>query len=84
MLRIVEFRNAVDVGVCGAVEGAQGDETGGAVGTVGGEELVEEGGGAVEQDGFGAEEEVWVRGFGVLVAVELVLGDDGLVEGVAG
>ena len=40
------------------------------------EELVEEGSGAIEQDGLGSEEEVGVVGFGVLVTVELVLSED--------
>lgn len=83
VLRVVEHDVAVCVGVGGAVEGAEVDEGGRAVRTVGWEELVEEGCGAVEQDGFGSEEEVGVRGFGVLVAVELVLGHDGLIVGVA-
>ena len=82
VLRVVEHDVTVCVGVGGAVEGAEVDEGGRAVWTVGWEELVEEGCGAVEQDGFGAEEEVGVRGFGVLVAVELVLGHDGLIVGV--
>ena len=50
---------------------------------MGWEELVEEGRGAVEQDGFGTEEEVGVFRLRVLVAVELVLGHDGLVVRVA-
>lgn len=50
---------------------------------MGWEEFVEEGCGAVEQDGFGSEEEVGIGGDGVLVAVELVLGQHGLVVRVA-
>lgn len=50
---------------------------------MGREELVEEGRRAIEQDGFGPEEEVGVRGHGVLIAVELVLGHDALAVRVA-
>ncbi len=79
VLRVVEFDVAVRVGVGGAVEGADVDEGGCPVGSMGGEELVEETCGAVEDDGLGSEEEIGVCGFGVLVAVILVLGQDGLI-----
>ena len=84
VLRIVERDVAVGVGERGAVEGELVEQSWRAVDAMGGEELVEERGGAIEQDGLRAEKEVWVLGFRVLIAVELVLGQDGLVEGVAG
>lgn len=83
MLCVVEPDVAVDIRVRGAVEGAEVEEDWRAVGSMGGEELVEEGCGAIEQDGLWSEEEGWVRGFGVLVAIELVLSDDGWTECVA-
>ena len=83
VLRVVEGDVPVRVGVGGAVEGADVEEDGRRGGAVRWEELVEEGGGAVEQDRFGAEEEVGVFGFGILVPVELVLGEDALVVVVA-
>lgn len=79
VLRVVKDDVAVCVGVGGAVEGADVDEGSCSVGTVGREELVEKGRGAVEQDGLGSEEEVGVCGYGVLVAVELVLGQNALI-----
>ena len=83
MLCIIELDVAVRVGVGGAVEGADVDEGGCSVRSVGGEELVEETCSAVEDDGLGSEEEIRVCGFGVLVAVILVLGQDGLIVRVA-
>ena len=50
-------------------------QIGQAGGTEGGEEFVEEGSGAVEEDGFGAEVEVSVGGEGVVVALGAVEGD---------
>lgn len=76
---VVEHDVAVRVGVGGAVECADVDEGGRPGRTVGWEELVDEGCSAVEQDGLGSEVKVWVFGFGVLVAIELVLGQNGLV-----
>ena len=74
MLCVVEFDVPIFVWVGSAVKCANVDEEGWWVERW--EELVEEGGGAIEQDGLGSEEEAWVVGFGVLVAVELVLGED--------
>ena len=79
VLRVVEMDVAVDIWVGDAVEGADSDEVWRAGDSMGGEEFVEERCGAVEQDGLGTEEEVGVCGFGVLVAVVLMLGEDGLV-----
>ena len=50
-------------------------QIGRAGGTEGGEEFVEEGGGAVEEDGLGPEVEVAVGGEGVVVALGAVEGD---------
>ena len=83
VLCVVEYDHAVFVGVCGAVERTEAEEVRRPIRTVGREELVEEGRSAVEQDGLGPKEEVRVRGFGVLVAIELVLCHDGLVVGIA-
>ena len=83
VLRVFEHDVAVFVGVARAVEGANVEEAGRAGRTMGWKELVDEGCSAVEQDGLGPEEEVGVRGYGVLVAVELVLGHDALVVCVA-
>lgn len=83
VLGVVEDDVTVDVGVGGAVKGTEGDEVWGTVFTVGREELVEKGSGAVEEDGFWTEEEVWVCGDGVLIAIVLMLGDDGLIERIA-
>ncbi len=83
MLRVIEFDVAIRVGVGGAVEGADVDEGGCPVRSMGGEELVEEACSAVEDDGLGSKEEIGVCGFGVLVAVKLVLGQDGLIVRVA-
>ena len=84
VLRVLENDFAVCVGVADAVEGADVDEAWYPVGSVRREELVEERCGAVEQDGLWSEEEVGVCGFGVLVAVELVLGQNALIVRVAG
>ena len=59
----------------GAEEATDGGQIGRAGGTEGGEEFVEEGGGAVEKDGLGAEVEVAVGGEGVVVALGAVEGD---------
>ena len=83
VLCVVELYVPVCVGVGGAVEGANVEEGGQSGGPMGWKELVEEGGGAVEQDGLGSEVEVGVFGSGILVAVELVLGEDALVVVVA-
>ena len=74
MLCVVELDVPVYVWVGGAVKCANVEEEGWRLKRW--EELVEEGGGAIEQDGLGSEVEVGVLGFGVLVAVELVLGED--------
>lgn len=83
VLCVVEYDHAVFVGVCGAVERTEAEEVRRPIRTVGREELVEEGCSAVEQDGLGPKEEVRVRGFGVLVAIELVLCHNGLIVGIA-
>ena len=84
VLGVVERGDAVYVGVGSAVESADVDKSWRSVGSMGWEKLVEERCSTVEQDGLRPEEEVGIRGFGVLVAVELVLGYDGLVVRIAG
>lgn len=74
VLRTAEHNIAVHVWVGGAIEGTNVMKTWRPVGPVGREKLVEERCGTVQQDGLGSEVEVGVCGFGVLVAVELVLG----------
>lgn len=76
MLRIVEHNVAVYVWVGGAVEGTDVMETWRPVRSMRREKLIKEGCGTIEQEGLGPEVEVGVRGFGVLVAVELVLGQN--------
>ena len=83
VLRVVELDVPIYVWVGGAIERANVEEDGRCGGTVGWEKLVEEGGGAIEQDGLGSEEEAGIFGSGILVTVELVLGDDALVVVVA-
>lgn len=83
VLCVFEHDVAVFVGVARAVKCASVDEAGRAGRTMRREEFVDEGCSAVEQDGLGSKEEVGVRGHGVLVAVELVLGHDALVICVA-
>ena len=80
---VVEYDVAFCVRIGSAVESANVDEGRRAGRSMGREEFVEEGCSAVEQDGLGSEEEVGVGGFGVLVAVELVLGQHRLVVRVA-
>ena len=76
VLRIVEHDVAVYVWVGGAVERTDVKETRRPVRSMGWEQLVEEGCGTIEQDGLWSEVEVGVCGFGGLVAVELVLGQN--------
>ena len=83
VLCVVEFDIPIFVRVGGTIERANVDEEGRCGGTVGREELVEEGSGSIEQNGLGSEEELGVFGFGILVAIELVLGEDALCEIVA-
>ena len=83
VLCVVELDVPVHVRVGGAIERANVEVDGRCGGTVGWKELVEEGGGAVEQDGLGSEEEGGIFGFGILIAVELVLSEDALVVVVA-
>lgn len=79
VLRVVEHNVAARGGVGGAVECADVEEGGRPGGTMGREELVEEGCSPVEQDGLGSEEEVGICSFGLLVAVELVLSHNSLI-----
>ena len=74
MLCVVELDVPIYVWVGSAVKCANVDEEGWRLERW--EELVEEGGGAIEQDSLGSEEEAGVLGSGVLVAIELVLGED--------
>ena len=62
-----------ETGVRGAGDAEEG-RNGGQIGraAVGGEKLVEKGGGAVEEQGFDAVVEVFVFGEGLLVALEAV------------
>ena len=83
VLCVVEFDVPICVWVGSAIKCAKVEEEGLSVFTQGWKKLVEEGGGAVEQDGLGSEEEVGVVGFGIFVAVELVLGDNAWAEVVA-
>lgn len=83
VLCVVELDVPIYVRVGGAIERANVEVDGLCGGAVGRKKLVEERSGAVEQDGLGSEEEVGIFGYGVLVAVELVLGEDALVVVVA-
>ena len=83
VLCVVELYVPICVWVGGAIKCADVEENGGRGGTVRWKKLIEEGGGAIEQDGLGSEEEVGVFGLGILVTVELVLGEDALVVVVA-
>lgn len=64
----------------GAEEALHGGEVGGSGGAEGREEFVEEGGGAVDEEAFGAEVEVSVVGEGLLVALRAVAGEVFAVE----
>ena len=83
VLCVVELGDAICVRIGGAVEGADVKECWRPINAMRREELVEEARSAVEQNGLGSEEEVGIRGFGVLVAIELVLGEDGLIVRIA-
>ena len=78
-LFIIELPAAVG-GFFGAEERGDGGQVGVAGGAEGGEEFVEEGGGAVEENGFGAVVEVAVVGFGLLVALVAVQSEVVAVE----
>ena len=80
VLGVVECDDAIDVRIRCAIEGAHVEEGWRSVGSVRGEKFVQERCSAVEQDRFRSEEEIWVCGFGFLIAIELVLGYDGWVE----
>lgn len=64
----------------GAEEALHGGEVGGSGGAEGREEFVEEGGGAVEEEAFGAEVEVSIVGEGLLPALRAVAGEVFAIE----
>lgn len=78
-LLVVEGIAAVAVTLC-TEEGRDGGEIRCSCGTERGEEFVEEGGGADEENGFGSEVKVAVVGFGLLVALVAVEGEVVTVE----
>ena len=72
---IGEMNLAVGVRLGGAVEIRHVEQGWGAGGSQRGEQFIQEAGCAVKKDGFGAEEEIRVCIEGVLIAIELMLGD---------